>query len=406
MSIFNKNSILSIPLIVAALGYFVDIYDLVLFSIIRKPSLASIGVTDFENVGLFLINVQMVGMLLGGIFWGIIGDKKGRLKVLFGSILMYSLANLANAFVTDVNTYAVLRFIAGFGLAGELGAGITLVSEILPKEKRGWGTTIVATVGVSGAILAGVFGLQFSWQTCYIIGGLLGLALLVLRVGVYESGMYKQAANDDIPKGNILMLFNNKERFFTYAKCILVGLPIWYCIGLLVTFSPEFGKLLGIQGDIKPAFSIMYFYAGVTLGDLGSGVISQLIKSRKKVLIYFIAASFIVVLCYFRLYNIEVQTFYYFLILMGFVTGYWAVIITSASEQFGTNIRATATTSVPNFIRASLVLITILYKTLIGFDIPKLNAAQITGICCCGIAIAAAFFLKETYGKELDYYEK
>lgn len=405
----NKSSkVLSIPVIVAALGYFVDIYDLVLFSIVRKKSLLGIGVSpaDLENKGLILINVQMIGMLFGGLIWGIIGDKKGRLSVLFGSIIMYSIANILNAYVTDVTSYGVLRFIAGVGLAGELGAGITLVSEILHKENRGWGTTIVATVGVSGALLAGFVGLNYHWTTSYIVGGVLGLVLLAMRFGVFESGMYTQAKESTHEMGSLRMLFSNKENVSKYVKCILVGLPIWYCIGILITLSPELGKELGVIGEIDPAYSIMFCYAGVTLGDLVSGVMSQVIRSRVKVLQYFVFGTLIMVIAYFFMYHVEVKHFYILFTILGFAAGYWAVLMSSASEQFGTNIRATVTTSVPNFVRASLFPITMLYKFLQYTGIHKLHSAMIVGVICCVTAFIAAGKLKETFGKELDYFEK
>lgn len=405
----NKSSkVLGIPVIVAALGYFVDIYDLVLFSIVRKKSLLGIGVSpaDLENKGLILINVQMIGMLVGGLIWGIIGDKKGRLSVLFGSIIMYSIANILNAYVTDVTSYGVLRFLAGVGLAGELGAGITLVSEILHKENRGWGTTIVATVGVSGALLAGFVGLNYHWTTSYIVGGVLGLVLLAMRFGVFESGMYTQARQTTHEMGSLRMLFSKKENISKYIMCILVGLPIWYCIGILITLSPELGKELGIIGEIDPAYSIMFCYAGVTLGDLVSGVMSQVIRSRVKVLQYFVFATLLMVIAYFFMYGVEVKHFYILFSILGFAAGYWAVLMSSASEQFGTNIRATVTTSVPNFIRASLFPITMLYKFLQFTGIHKLHSALIVGVICCVTAFIAAGKLKETFGKELDYFEK
>lgn len=404
----QKSRILSIPVVVAALGYFVDIYDLVLFSIVRKDSLKAIGLTGdaLETHGLFLINIQMIGMLLGGLMWGILGDRKGRLSVLFGSILMYSIANIANAYVTDINQYALLRFVAGVGLAGELGAGITLVSEILSKEHRGWGTTIIATVGVSGAILAGILGLNFNWTTCYLVGGILGLALLLMRIGVFESGLYQQAKDSNIRMGSLSMIFGNADRRSRYIYCILVGLPIWYVIGILITLSPELGKLLQIQGEIIPANSIMYCYAGVTLGDLASGVLSQLMKSRKRVLVLFVSATLLCVILYFFLKGVPVQTFYIFFSILGFAAGYWAVLVTTASEQFGTNIRATVTTSVPNFIRAALVPISIMYTGMQQWGADKLTSAMITGIICCGIALWAASRLQETFQKDLDFHEE
>jgi len=404
----EKKSFLNVAVMVAALGYFVDIYDLVLFSTIRIPSLKAIGVENITDVGLYLLNIQMIGMLIGGILWGIIGDKKGRLSVLFGSILLYSLANIGNAFVSNVEQYALLRFIAGIGLAGELGAGITLAVELVDKEMRGWATTFIATIGVSGAVLAGLLGgvLNIDWKICYIIGGLLGLVLLILRVGVKESGMFHAVKESQESRGNILILFNHADRFKRYLLCILMGLPIWYTIGILVTLSPEMSTALHIKGKVIPGISIMACYTGVTLGDLASGILSQCLQSRRKILLGFIATTFVMVLLYFQCKEIALSTFYIVILLLGFAAGYWAVLITSAAEQFGTNIRATATTSIPNFIRASLVIITIAYKSIEGYGIDKLNSALITGIISCGIAFVAAFFLKETFNKDLDYIEK
>lgn len=402
------SRVLSIPVLVAALGYFVDIYDLVLFSIVRKPSLTAIGLSGaaLEESGLWLLNIQMIGMLIGGIIWGVLGDKKGRLSVLFGSILMYSAANILNAYVVNVTQYGILRFIAGVGLAGELGAGITLVAEILKKEDRGWGTTIVATVGVSGAILAGILGLNFEWTTCYIVGGVLGLTLLLMRIGVFESGMYKAAKDTGHKMGSLRLLFSKRSRIFTYILCILVGLPIWYTIGILITLSPELGRELGIVGEIKPALSIMYCYAGVTLGDLVSGVVSQLMKSRRRVLQLFVAATLVMVVAYFFMHGASAYSFYILFLVLGFAAGYWAVLITTASEQFGTNVRATVTTSVPNFIRAALVPISMVYTALQHpFGLSKLDSALYTGIACCTIAFLAATLLRESYHKDLDYHE-
>ncbi|HNB82709.1 MAG TPA: MFS transporter, partial [Chitinophagaceae bacterium] len=309
------------------------------------------------------------------------------------------------AYVQSVPMYGLLRLLAGIGLAGELGAGITLVSEIMHKDQRGWGTTIVASVGVSGALLAGFIGLQFDWTTSYLVGGILGFVLLLLRFGVFESGMYEKAKEHSHEMGSLKLLFLHRERFTRYLYCILIGLPIWYCIGILITLSPELGKELEIQGEIKPAYSIMYCYAGVTLGDLASGLISQWIKSRKKVLKAFVAATLLMVIAYFMMRGCSVQQFYFLFSVLGFAAGYWAVLISSASEQFGTNIRATVTTSVPNFIRAALVPITLCYAFFQYIGIHKLQSALIVGIICCVTAFWASSKLRETFGNDLNFFE-
>jgi len=391
--------------IVAALGYFVDIYDLILFSIVRIASLKSLGVSGdaLLSDGVMLLNMQMAGMLLGGIIWGILGDKRGRISVLFGSIIMYSLANILNGFVTDVSQYAVLRVIAGIGLAGELGAGITLVSEVMSKESRGYGTTIVASVGILGAVVAAFVADLFDWRTAYFVGGGLGLLLLFLRIGVYESGMFKNIKNDEISRGQFQHLFTNWARFKKYLKCILIGAPLWFVVGVLMTFSDAFAKQLGIEG-ITPAKSVMFCYIGLAIGDLLSGYLSQYFKTRKKIIFYFILATNILIVIY--LFFNQFGTFYFYTIclLLGISCGYWAVFVTNASEQFGTNLRATVTTTVPNFVRGAVVPLTLLFQYLKGPSGIIYSAAIVAGISLLFAYISAAR-LEETYGKDLDYIE-
>ncbi|RKD17500.1 MFS transporter [Pelobium manganitolerans] len=401
----NKNVVLLI--IVASLGYFVDIYDLVLFSVIRVQSLKAIGVAedDLLSVGVKLMNAQMIGMLIGGIVWGILGDKLGRLKVLFGSILMYSLANIANGFVTDVNIYAVVRFIAGVGLAGELGAGITLVAETMSAKNRGYGTMIVAAVGLLGAVVAGLVGDEFAWQTAYFVGGGMGLVLLVLRLGVMESGLYKNIEHKDVSKGNILLIFNNWHRFKKYINCTLIALPTWFVVGILITFAPEFGKAMGATAPLSAGEGILFTYLGISLGDLISGFLSQLFKTRKKIVIVFLFATLCSVLLYLFSKGIDVTTYRILCVLLGISTGFWVIFVTIAAEQFGTNLRSTVTTTVPNFIRGSLVLITLSFEWLkTPFGI--INSALIVGISTIVIAFLSVYNLEETYGKDLNYVEE
>ncbi|NTW49299.1 MAG: MFS transporter [Chlorobiales bacterium] len=411
---FSK-SIVTAGVVVAALGYFVDIYDLVLFSVVRVPSLKNLGYgpKEVEQYGLLLLNVQMLGMLLGGIFWGILGDKRGRLSVLFGSILMYSVANILNGFAQDAMQYGIFRFIAGIGLAGELGAGITLVVESLPKEKRGWGTMIVATIGVMGAIVAGQMynflsnhgEVPDAWRTCYFFGGGLGLALFIMRISVYESGMFKQLKEMEVERGNFFKLFKTRARFSRYMKSILVGLSTWYVVGILVTFSPEFSKTFNIQGDITAGNAIMYTYAGITAGDFLAGGLSQILKSRKKAILIFLIMSTVAMTVFFNSYNFTADQFYLVMVFLGISSGFWAVIVTNAAEQFGTNLRATVATSVPNFIRGSLNLISLLYAWLAGM-VGKLQSAQIVAVIVIIIPLVALYFTEETFGKDLDYVEE
>ncbi|WP_026903580.1 MFS transporter [Pedobacter glucosidilyticus] len=401
----NKNVTLLIT--VAALGYFVDIYDLVLFSVIRVASLKSIGVAqeDLLSVGVTLINAQMIGMLLGGILWGIWGDKKGRLQVLFGSILMYSLANIANAFVTDVPTYAFIRFVAGIGLAGELGAGITLVAESMSKEKRGYGTMLVAAIGLLGAVAAGLVGDKFTWQTAYLIGGGMGLLLLVLRLGVMESNIYNKIQHKNVSKGNFLMLFTSWPRFKKYINCTLIALPTWFVVGILVTFAPEFGIAMGATEPLSAGKGIIFTYLGISAGDILSGVLSQYFKTRKKVVFVFLIATLASILIYLFSKGINASTYHLICFLLGISTGFWVIFVTIAAEQFGTNLRATVTTTVPNFIRGSLVLVTFSFEYLKN-QVGIINSGLIVGVITLIIAFIAVYNLEETYGKDLDYVEE
>ncbi|TDH27899.1 MFS transporter [Segetibacter sp. 3557_3] len=398
--------IFSIPVIVGALGYFVDIYDLLLFGIIRKTSLASLGLTPEEVLtkGEFIIGVQMVGLMIGGIIWGIMGDKKGRLSVLFGSIVLYSLANIANGMVQTVDQYALLRFIAGVGLAGELGAGITLVSELLPKEKRGIGTSLVAGIGLTGAVVAYFISKEFDWRICYYIGGAMGLLLLLLRVSVFESGMFKETKELNVSRGNFLMLFNNKDRFFTYLKCILIGLPTWFVIGVLVSFSDKFGTEMGITGAIDPGRAIMYAYVGISIGDVLIGLLSQKLRSRKKALFIFYGLTIVFMGLFFAQSGGTPATMYLICAGLGFATGFWAIFVTIAAEQFGTNIRAMAATTVPNMVRGALPLIILLFKYL-REETGYINGAIITAAIIMCITLVAAWFTRETFGKDLNYVE-
>jgi len=395
--------------IVAALGYFVDIYDLVLFSIIRVDSLKGIGVPEasLTDEGLRLLSMQMWGMLLGGILWGVLGDKKGRLSVLFGSILLYSLANIANGFVQTIDQYAWLRLIAGVGLAGELGAGITLVAETLPKEKRGYGTMIVASVGVSGAMVAYLVGKEFGWRNAYFIGGALGLGLLALRAGVFESGMFVQAKETDVARGNFLSLFTNGPRFYKYLRCLLIGTPFWFLVGILITLAPEFGKHFNLQGPVTGGLSIFWCYFGLTLGDFTSGGVSQWIRSRNRTLQIFIVATMVMVATYlFALHGASTTAFYAVCFLIGYAGGFWALFVTISAEQFGTNIRSTVATTAPNFARGATVIVVPVFQALKANPaLGMVGSAAIIGAVLLVLALFSASTLPETYGKDLNYVE-
>jgi MFS transporter, putative metabolite:H+ symporter len=403
----NRNyGILSLPVIVGALGYFVDIYDLLLFSIIRKQSLVDLGLTGdaIKNVGENIISIQMAGLLIGGIIWGVMGDKKGRLSVLFGSIILYSLANIVNGMVVTTTQYAIVRFIAGIGLAGELGAGITLVSESLSKEKRGVGTAMVAGLGLTGAVVAYFISKEFDWRICYYIGGGLGILLLFLRISVYESGMFHQIKKRSVVRGDFLMFFNNKERFKKYIFSILIGLPTWYVIGVLITFSDEFGKQFGIADPIQPGKAVMFAYAAISIGDVLIGLLSQWLRSRKKALYVFYGLTAIFMVLFFLQRGGSSTQMYLICAGLGFGTGFWAIFVTMAAEQFGTNLRATAATTVPNMVRGALPLVILLFKGLRS-SMGYLEAGIITGIIVMVIGLTAAMFSQETFGKDLNFVE-
>ncbi len=417
MSLTEKKSLNKL-IIVAALGYFVDIYDLVLFSVERKDSLTDLlgdaaTSQNLKNIGMMLLNWQMGGMLVGGLFWGMLGDKKGRLSVLFGSILMYSLANILNGMVTDIPAYATLRFLSGFGLAGELGAGITLVSEVMTKERRGIGTMIVATVGVFGAVVAGFMGdVIHDWRWSFYIGGGMGMVLLLLRMGVLESGMFHSAKESNVKRGNFFDLFKNRHRAWQYLSIIMIAVPVWYVMGILITFSPEIFVSLGVT-SFKPdaGKSIMYAYLGITVGDLASGALSQYLKSRKKSLAVFMLLTLVSVFLYFKFAVLSEWWYYFIISIVGFATGYWAVFMSTAAELFGTNIRATATTTAPNFVRGAVIFLTMGFRGLEN-ALPLVDGRPDTKGAAIGVGLVVAVLatlawlnLKETFHKDLNYTE-
>ncbi len=414
--------------VVAALGYFVDIYDLVLFGVIKAESLKQIMIGTSPALqaatGKFLFNMQMIGMLIGGVIWGVLGDKRGRLQVLFGSILLYSLANIANAFVSDISTYAVIRIIAGIGLAGELGAGITLVSEMMSKEKRGYGTMIIVTFGALGAVFASLVGSKgdyfsqiifnltnfqlASWQVAYIIGGLMGFTLLFLRIGTIEPHYFKAIkSKNEIKKGSFKLIFSSKTNRIKYLHCILIGIPIWFIIGLIIMNSKDdFGPWVGLK-NIENGTAVMYAYIGLSFGDLISGLLSQVLKSRKKVVFLYLSFTAILTLVFlFFGKGMTATTYYFFCFLLGTGTGYWAIFVTIAAEQFGTNIRSTAANTIPNFVRGSVNVIMLLFSLLLASQLSVGISAFFIGAFFIGLAFYSLSQLKETFGKELDYIEE
>ncbi len=401
---------INLTVIVAALGYFVDMFDITLFGVVRKASLEAIGYTeaaDLLKYGVQLYNYQMIGMMIGGVIWGILADKKGRTKVLFASIFLYSVGNIANAFVTNYEMYALCRLITGIGLAGELGAAIALVAESLPIRLRGIGTTIVATMGLMGSVAAALFGKYLTWNTAYIVGGVMGLSLLFLRFKLHDSSQFTRVVNDkSIERGNIWMLFQ-KERLPKYIFCILAGIPIYFMTGILFTFSPEILQGLGYQNPFSAADALLYGTIGLTIGDLTSGLLSQKLQSRKKSIAFsLIVASILTAIFIFYPHqdNSTILTLCFFL---GICAGYWAVLITTAAEQFGTNLRGTVASTVPNFVRGSAVIATSLFlvlKTSVGLS--SVVAVSIIGFVWFGLALFSLTKLKETFSQDLNFIEK
>jgi len=406
----QSHRLFNIIVIVAALGYFVDIYDLIIFGIVKNPSLSDLGLTeskDLFNTGNFILSMQMAGMLTGGIVWGILGDKKGRLSILFMTILLYSVANIANGFITSVNQYAWLRFVAGFGLSGEFGLGVTLVSEVMSKEKRGLGASIVSGIGILGAVLAFFVAERFNWRTAYWTGGALGLVLLVLRIAVFESGMYEKTKTQNVSRGNFLALFTHARRFKKFIFATLLALPTWYTVSILTINAPSFAEeALKITGTVKGSTSVMLHYIGAAIGSFLFGYLSMVMKSRKKAILLATVCITLLTGIYFSLFGASPFLLYLDLFILGIpMGGLWAIFVTAAAEQFGTNIRATVTTTAPNFVRGATILMTFLLGTLTPV-MGLWTSGVIVGVIFLGIALISVFFTEETYGKELDYSEE
>jgi MFS family permease len=398
--------LLNATVLVAALGYFVDLFDITLFGAVRTSSLIALGVKEpaqLLEIGVRLFNCQMTGMLLGGLFWGILGDKKGRVTVLYGSILLYSLANLANAFVTNVPAYMLMRFLAGVGLAGELGAAVTLVSENMSKEDRGYGTTIVATLGMGGSVTAALAGKYLAWNHAYLLGGVLGLLLLATRARMMDSGMFNSLKDKKVPLGSVAMLLAPK-RLPRYLASIAAGVPIYFITGILLTLAPELTSELHLTGRVTAPDALFYGSIGLAVGDMASGLLSQGLKSRKKAIALFLVAALGLIHAYTRARGASPGTLYAICFGLGCCAGFWAVLVTTAAEQFGTNIRSTVATSVPNFVRGSAILVAMAFVSLKN-HFSGIDSVRFLTLACFGLAFAGLWALDETYGKNLDYLE-
>ncbi|MCX7758806.1 MAG: MFS transporter [bacterium] len=423
-----NRKLINFTIFVAAFGYFVDIFDLSLFGILRIQSLKDlgyddpariqsflnslgilgdflrgIGFNDFMSIGALLLNIQMIGMLVGGLVWGILGDRVGRKFILFSSIFMFSVGNFLNAFVQDAFWYAVLRFFVGMGLAGELGAAVTLISEIVDKEKRGFANALMASFGLLGAVVASLISHIFDWRTMYIIGAVLGFILLFFISNTVESDIFSKQQKD-VSKGNVILLFNRPERLMRYVLVFLLGVPIWFVFSILIIFSPEVAQSIGLKDKIVAANSIMLAYLGVSAGDMFAGILTQKFRSRKKAIIFFYFLSVITVFLYFFV-NFNFYTFYFYNFLLGFASGYWILFLLVGAENFGTNIRSTVVNTLPNFVRGSVFVISSVFiylKSVIGF----VSSAILMTCLFFGLSMLALIFIKETFGRDLDFTEE
>lgn len=395
-----------LAIIVAALGYFVDVFDIWLFSSVRVKSLQGLGLTGdaVKSVGEALINWQMAGFILGALLFGVIADRKGRLAVLFGSILIYSLANIANGFVQDITWYGVCRFVAGIGLAGELGAGIALVSELVSTARRGWATTFVATIGVTGSVAAPLVAKAVDWRVAYFIGGGMGIVLLLMRIGVFESGMFEELkARDDVKRGDLRQLLATAERRKRYLATILCGAPVWFFAGLMMTFAPEVQVSLGIPNP-KPAPDIIAIAAlGLCIGDVIFGAISQWMKSRRRAFwIAYVWMTAAILAIFFAAKSADV--FFWLMFVGGLGAGYWAVFVTTSGEVFGTNLRGTVATTAPSFVRGLIIPMTLGKRALEPY-LGSIGALGAIGVLVLGLAAWSVAALPETFHRDMDFVE-
>ena len=402
----DLKPILNLTVLVAGLGYFVDLFDITLFGVVRVSSLKDLGLSDTNELlqsGVSIYNLQMLGMIIGGVVWGILADRKGRLSVLFASILVYSVANIANVFVTSTAAYAACRFFGGLGLAGELGAAVTLVAESLPIEKRGLGTTVVATLGMLGILVAAIVGQLVPWRAAYAIGGMLGIGLLLTRLRLTESDLFIKMRSEKATRFNLRFL-RKPRRLAKYIACIAVGIPIYFTTGVLFTFAPELSAALGVVGDVSAGQAILFGSVGLTLGDLLCGLFSQILGSRKRAVAISLAVGYALLLVYCFSSHLSPGLIYALSFAIGITVGYWAVLITMAAEQFGTEIRGTVSTTVPNFVRGSAVLATTAFAYL-RFHIFPAHAAWVVGTICFGVALISVYFLDETFLRDLNFRE-
>jgi MFS transporter, putative metabolite:H+ symporter len=393
-------------ILVAALGYLVDVFDLILYTLLRNQSLTDMGVpaAQLKSVGATLLYWQMSGFIVGGLLWGVIGDKRGRLSTLLGSIVVYSLANIANGFVQDTHTYAVLRFVSGVGLAGEIGAGVALASELLPQRLRGLGTTFISVLGLLGAIFAVLVVDHLGWRSAYWVGGGLGLLLLVMRVSVVESGMFNRLKDSGRSQGDLLKFLSKPALVGRLLLITLVGTPIWFVIGTLVTFTPEISRSMGITTLKGTSQAVLCVYIGLGLGGIVTGLLSQKLQSRKKVIGIWLAMSLVAILVFGRIGGTSATVYIGMIGVLGFSAGYWNMFLQIAAEQFGTNYRSTAAGSAPNLVRGMTIPMNMAF-TALSASMTDIRAATMVGICALLVGTLAWLMMTETFHRDLDFVE-
>lgn len=397
--------ILNAVVVTAALGTLVDILDLTLFQSVRVASLKDLGVSPdaLFRTGIMLLNIQLAGLLIGGLLWGVIADRRGRRSVLFASILMYSLTTLACAWVSSVPMYAALRFIGGIGLAGEMGAGVTLIVEVMGRENRGYGTTICAAAGVSGAIGGGMLATHLPWRTAYIIGGLLGLGLFLLRATTSESSMFARSRAESRGRGG-LAIFRQWKTAKRFLLSLAIGLPIFFVLLIIAPFAPEIGAALAPGHAVTAAVGTGAVAVGLTLGDVFSGLLSQKLRSRKRPIAINLGLLSVLLLIFFFVPIPGDKPFSLLIVALGVAAGYFVLFLTNAAEQFGTNLRGTAAISAPNIMRAMVIPMTILMKGL-SPSVGLRGALVIISGVSIAIALLALRALPETFGRDLDFDE-
>lgn len=412
----HKEQSIALLILVASLGYFVDAYDLIIASVVRSSAivelgLAQVGTPEHTKYAQLFEYVQSAGILLGGIIFGVYSDKKGRKKALYYSIAIYSIANILNgllsASVPFVGTvYCILRFICGFALAAELSIGIVMISETMKAKHRGYGTMIVVSFGILGAVLAAVLFefIGIHWQTLYLIGGIAGVLLLIFRFSVKETNPFLDLENQESERGSWVMIFKNRRLLKILFNAILLGFPIYFFISIPIKFATDYGKELGLT--IKGTIPIIVFYIAMSVSDIIANYLCQLFENRKKVLYFYLGLCTIsVFLLHFYPPTTPEQYFYLFSPLMGFASGYWALLITFTNEQIGTNIRSTYTTAVPNVVRSLFIPIQLLL-TVLQPTFGTSTSVFYIGVLAVILALLGLYSLKETWGKNLKFIDE